>query len=414
MAVPSRRLRMLLALACLAALASPAAAEEGAPSPAEAYAALTAALPAPTAAEGFRFTGVLRLNGKNMGHATLAAHPIKGETPLWEARDHFVMKGRAVPRTEVSTVRMTQALKILEGTSRTSNPDDHGLTWVRSEGGFTAEQATQVEKRLQKRTSFFLHEGTALTTLSATVLFCRLALPKKADYATTVFEVEAGMKRTEDATRPLTFKVLGEQELQGQKVWAVSARKGSKELTILFKPTTREVVAVRIVEGETRLEILPGDMWVMPATDAVTAGMRGMYALAAGDLAILDDVMHWPSLHKQELAKATPEKRAKSTDVEVWRTNVLAGYAKHLQKRPAQMMQQIIKSGKAQIKQEKLEGGRVKLTFGPMMRTMQFVVAPFDGVWQVVEQPGQPKKQGQPKNQGQPTKPAPGSGAPGK
>ncbi len=391
MRVQTLRLCLLVLLLGLALRHAPAAAEEAAPNPAQAYATAVKALAGPTAAESFAFTGVLRLNGKTMGYATLRAGLAAGHEGQWVTEDRFVIKGRAVPTVERSTARLTRQLELLAGTSSSTSPAKGALTWTRTAAGFeVVRPASEAEGTPEAATKTFAHKASALNTMAATLLFCRLALPAKAAYATTIFEVEAGMQG-KPALQPVAIEVLGEQEIQGQKLWVVHARKGGKELTILFKPTTRDVVAVRIVEGKTTLEILPGDMWVMPAPDAVTAGMRGMFALSTGDMAVLDDVLHWPSLHAQELANAPPEKRSTSVDVERWRKNVLAGYAKHLTKRPAAMLQQLIKSGQAQIKQVKLTGGRVRVTFGPMMRNTQFVVAPVDGVWHVVEQPGQPK-----------------------
>ncbi|MDF1700338.1 MAG: hypothetical protein P1V36_04190 [Planctomycetota bacterium] len=393
---------MALAVVVALLLAPTAAAEDDAKAATQAYAQAVKAFPLPLAEAGFEFRGVLHLNDKTLGYAELSVQDAApGAVGQWQARDHFVLKGRAVPRVETTSASLDRSLRPLRGTVQTSDPRDWGLSWESSADGFEVEQrrgekGPEGEPVAKDQVRGFTHQGTALHTMAALVQFCRLVPAKPTTYATTVFEPGAGMEG-KPALQPLVVRVLGEQDFQGRKVLAATAVKAAKEMTVLLVPDTREVIAVRLVEGKSKLEILPGDAWVMPARDALTAGMRAMLGFSAKQLRILDDVVHWPSLHARALAGASPEARERMGDIDTWRTRMLAAWNKQLAERPVAMMQQFIGSQKAQIKAEPLTEGRVKLTFPPMLRSMVVIVAPRHGAWHVVALPPRPK----------PAKPAP-------
>lgn len=381
---------LLLLACCLHVAASTLHAEEAPSTPAvdpaaaaAAYAAAVKRLPAPSAEAGFAFTGVLHINGKNLGFARLTAAPATGDTPRWEAHDHFVLKGRATPSVQRSHAILDPTLTLISGeSSATGEPD---LRWTRTAEGFDVRSGgTDAQQKLMP------HQGTALNTMASTVLLCRLLLAAKATYATTIFEPEDGVKG-KPAMQPVVVEILGETDLQGRTVLAAQAVKEDKTLTMLFQPETKALVALRLEQGTSKVEILPGDLWVMPAGDAVTAGMRAMYGLAAKQLRVLDDVVAWPTAHAAAVARMSEAQREKHGDVEAWRKAMLTLWSEKLTERPAPMMQQFIASQKAQIKQEALEGGRVKLTFPPMLRGMVMVVGEQAGAWHLVDLPAQPK-----------------------
>ena len=211
-------------------------------------------------------------------------------------------------------------------------------------------------------------------------------------YATSVFEPESALKG-EPALLPLQIEIRANERLDGVPVRAAIATKGTKELTVLWKPDSGEVVAVRIVEGETRVEILPADPWDMAAPDAPTAGLRAMLGFAAKQLTVLDDVLHWPSLHAAMLAGLSAEERADALDVEAWRAAMMKGYETRLEARPVEMMRSIIEGVRGQVSQEELGDGRIRLVFPAIMRGMRFDVANVDGAWHVVALPRAPAEE---------------------
>ena len=383
-----RHVAVLLAVAVGAALQPLSVhAEEGETDAAAAFAKAAKTLPAASPDGGFDFTGVLRINGKNLGFARLSAAPDAGEhAARWVARDRFVFKGRAAPSVQESSAHFGAGLALVSGDS--SGSTQPSMTWTRTGEGFAIRWKDEAGEAKEKLVP---HQGMALNTMAATVLFTHHVLATPGTYATAVFEPEDGVKG-EKAMQPVVVKILGEQELQGRKVLAAQAAKEDKTLTMLFKPDTKALVALRLEQGDSKVEILPGDMWVMPAPDAVTAGMRAMLGFASKQLRILDDVIDWPTTHKAALTRMTPEQRKERGDVEAWRNALLSAWSKQLQERPLPMMQQFIGSQKAQIKQEELEGGRVKLTFPPMLRGSTFIVGKsHGGFWHIVDLPPPPK-----------------------
>ncbi len=395
-----RVLGVCLALAACAWLALPAAAEDAPADPEKAYAEAVSKLPEPSKEAGFFFQGVLRIEGKVMGYARFAASPAHAEDAAWVAGDHFVMKGKAVDAAQSSQAWLDRKLVLLRGQARSNRPGAGEITWTRSADGFLIEQAIRAETKdgatAEDRQRAVPHKGTALNTMAATVLFCRMMLPAKATYRTSILEPETAMKGDlvkdpQPALLPVDLEVLGEQDFQGTKVLAVRGRKEDKELTVLFHAKTRDVVAMRLVEGKTTLQILPGDVWVMPALDPVTAGMKALLGFAAKELRILDHVIHWETLYAGLREGKSEEDLAKLPDIETWRKALLAQWGKRPQGAPAAMMKQLIASQKALVKQEDLGGGRFKLTFPEMLRGTQFIVAAVDGVWHVVGFPSKAK-----------------------
>lgn len=391
-----RRLAATFLLAAVAGAApSLARAEDdsaGGTDPARAFAEAVRTLPAPSAEAGFVFTGVLHINGKNLGYARLWARPETGAPMVqWQAGERLVVKGRAVPDDQTSVAYLTPRLALTSGMS-----DKNGqptIRWSRAGEGFRLRWTPQGEGA-EAQVKDVPHQGSALNTMAATVLFCRHLLAKPGTYATSIFEPEDAVKG-EPAFQSVVVTILGEQEFQGRTVLAAQAVKEDKTLTMLFVPDTKALLALRLAHGESKVEILPGDMWVMPAPDPATAGMRAMLGFAAKKLRVLDDAIDWQALHAHALTRMTPAQRKERADPEAWRKALLRTWNQQLQARPVAMMQQFIASQKDAIQQEVIEDhahyddGLVRLTFPPMLRGMQMIVGEQEGVWSVVDLPPQ-------------------------
>jgi hypothetical protein len=373
-------------------------------SPAAAYDAKIAGLPAPAAEHGFRLDGILRLNGKVLGHATVLAEPGGENGEVWRVGDQLVIKTGAQPRIEISQAFFSRTLGMLRGTVQSNKPGEAGIQWVKTDTGFRGTTKVQDGQVTTERVRNFEHAGSALTTLAGTILFARFALPEKATYQSTIFEVESGMKG-EKALHAVTLEVHGERELDGQQVLYVTGQKGEQKLELLFKPEGRELVGVRFEEGEQRIEILKGDVWSSPARDPVAGSLRAALAFGTGDVALLDDVIYWPSFYKSLLAGNPVKEGEQPPAMEAVRKQLLAQWRKTLPKNAPEMIKSVLPQMRAQIKTRKLEGGDVEVLFPEIFRSMKLRMGRQYGFWHLVALPGVGKPADAPKPA--PKQPAP-------
>lgn len=386
-------------------------------SPAEAYSAKIASLPAPAAEYGFRLDGVLRLNGKVVGHATLLAEPGGEDGSVWRVGDQLVIKMGAQPRIDISEAYFSRTLGLLKGRVQSNKPGQAGIQWVKTDKGFRGTTKVLEGQVATERVRNFEHAGSALTTLAGTVLFARFALPEKATYQSTIFEVESGMKGGK-ALHPVTLEVHGERELDGQQVLYVTGQKGEARLELIFKPEGRELVGVRFEEGEQRIEILKGDMWSMPARDPVTASLRAALAFGTGNVELLDDVIYWPSFYKSLLVTHPVKEGETPPTMEAVRKQLLAKWRKILPKNPPKKVTPELRKLRAQIKTRRLQGGDVEVLYPESEQSMKLRMGRRFGFWHlvalpVVEQPKPAPKQPAPKQPAPPKKDGDGEGSGG-
>ena len=394
--MPTRFAAAYLLLAALVPCA-PAWAEDPT-SPAEAYAAKTASLPAPAAADGFRFDGVLRINGKILGHGTLQATPEGGAREAWRVGDLIVIKARAHPTIEFAEARLGRTLDLLEGTVESSKKDSQRITWTRTDTGLRGVTKVTEDDVTKEEVRSFEHAGSAMTTLAGTILFARFALPEKGTYATTIFEVENGMKGKE-ALHPVTIEVVGEQELDGKRVLLVKGRKGEQTLELLFAPEGKELVGVRFEEGPQRVELLKADRWHQPARDALAAANRAAYAFGTGDVDVLDDVILWPVLYEEALKTRPKDAKGEPPDVDTWRQKMVATWRERLPKRPPEMIAQGLEMVTPEIKQVQLAEDVVEVTYPETFRNLRMIVRKAYGFWHLAALPSSaPAPNGAPKD----------------
>ena len=375
--------RALLLVAALASLPALSARAGDEPDPAAAFAARTALLPAPSEAKALRFEGLVRLDGKRMGYAVLEMRAAAGDPPTWVAVDHMVLKPQGVPMSNTATAHLSRSLAPLSGSIVNTRPGGGKITWERTEKGFHATKSAEGAEGVEKS---FEHAGTVLHTLAAVVWFLREALPAKVSYRTSILEVEDGLKG-EPALQPVDLEVLGEQDLQGKKVLVATGTKEGKQLTVLFHPESHDVLGVRLERGGKNFEIVAGDMWTLPAHDALTAGLRAALAFGTGDLEILDDVIDWPRFHAAILKAHPPAADAEPLTVPQLRQKLLQSWQSRLPKNPAGMIRGVLLGLKDTVKQQERDDGSVLLTFPASFKNMQLLVAERDGVWSLVAPP---------------------------
>lgn len=387
--------RAFLSLLCgslllLSSPLAPARAEdaESPASPAEAYKATVAALGVPTKEAGFRFAGVLRWNGQPAGQARISALPMKSEdgTLRWRAKDALMIRMGAKRALRVTTVHFDQHLVPLQGSLRGLAFGQPDVDWVRTETGVQVTVATTEGDVTEQAVHIFKLDDTALSTLAASVLFCRTVLDKPGRYATNVLEVRDALKG-EPILQKVVFEVEGKVTLPGgHTVLAVTGKKGDETLRLLFDPETREPVAIRMQTPKGKIEVLAADKWELPATSAKFAALRTALGLATRNMGILDDVTHWETLHKRAMAARSEEaKKNEGPDLESFRANVLAKWEEHLPQNAPEMIKSVLEASADQIQLEELEGGLVRAVFPETFRGVQMLLGQDGGIWYLAE-----------------------------
>ncbi len=389
-----RLLAALLAVALL--LPAPALADGPAPakvSPKAAYAAKAAGFPAPAREYSFRFDGVLRINGKRLGHVILGSRAMgEGEKAVWGVIDQIVMKAQAMPEVEISEAQLSRTFELLEGKLVTTKPGAPSIEWKRTETGFRAVSRTDeaVADAATETAHDFAHEGTALTTLAATIQFARMVLPTKARYESTMFEAKNGVE-DKPAFQGFSLEVLGEVDFQKTKMLVVRGTKGEQSLELVFTPDKRELVAVKFVAGEQTVEMLKADVWSLAARSPKVAAARAAYAFGTGNVDVLDDVIHWPALYNRMLKNTKPEAGKKPLTIDAWRAGLLKTWRARLPKNAPAMVEAGIKMVDSMVKVEKLADGTAAVQYPPMFKNLRFVVGQKYGFWHLMAMPTQPK-----------------------
>lgn len=354
-----------------------------------AYAKKTAALPEPTAAGGFDFTGVMRVGGKRIGHARMVAAPVQGEdgTMGWEVKEAVVVKVTAVPEVKVGQARLDRQLNLVSGSVRSTKAGEGGIRWEKTEKGIRAFRKMEKDGVAQEEVRN--HEVTthALTTLAATVLFLKSALPQPGKFATRILRFQESFKG-EPLAEETMLEVVGEQELDGHPVMVATGRRGDRVLTVLFDPKTQDPIGLRIEGPRMKLEVLAGDQWSLPATKAIGAALRAAYSFGTGDLEVLDDVVHWKSLYKKALdARSEEQKQKEAITIDQFREKVMTQLQKSLPKNPPEMIGGVVASIEDQVKLEEQEDGTVKAVFPAVFKNLEVVVGAEGGIWYLVQLP---------------------------
>ena len=375
--------RVLPVLLLLLVSGAPALAGDE-PTPAQAYEAKVKSLPAPSREAGFVFRGVMRLNGKRAGHAKLSAQPseAKDGSVRWLTKDAMMIKLQAMPMLRVATAEFDQTLTPVAGVVRSVGMGMPLMEWKRTETGVTIVMKQEAEDGTVTPSLKNLEfTGRALTTMSATILFCRQVLDKPATYATRVLNITDAATKGEPLAEAVTLEFEGLQKMDGgHEVLAVKGTKGKETLALLFDPKTKQPIALRLDDGKRKIEILRGDEWTLPAETREAAALRTAFALGTGNVDILDDVTHWPTMYREAMA-------ARGTQVEdlsgldEFRNAVLAGWRKGLPKNPAEMIKNVLKMMGPQVKYEEKEGGKLIAVFPEMFKGVKIGLLNEGGIW---------------------------------
>ncbi|MHC5010180.1 MAG: hypothetical protein ACYTG6_04415 [Planctomycetota bacterium] len=397
MRVSLRTLAAAAPLALLLLLPLAASAEDEL-SPDDRYARATGALPAPGEAGGFTFDGDLVVNGALSGtchfSAVPAAAPSDPDGPLhWKTTDRLTVGDGALRIEHVAY--STSALLPVEGRESDNSEGERAYAWKRESDAMkvvaTGEGMADVARAAP-------HEDPSLTTLAAVFLFCRLAPMEPATYGTRSFDPSWDFLKAETPFREVVLEMRGEGTWEERPALLVQGTRGKATLDAAFDVETRDFLGARLFEeGRMDLRFVPkgsvappegGDVLRSPATTPEAAAARAGYAFATADMEVLEDVIHWPTLH-EALRDPTDEEQP---TLDEFRAGVLASLEQNLQPNPRGMIEGIVKSilGSDGLEVERQGEDRAVVTFPAMFRNLQVKVGEIDGVWYLVELPRGP------------------------
>lgn len=393
---------LLVALAALTgALPGTIAEEEASPSPAEQFSRQLDRLPAPTAEAAFRFEGAILAGEQRMGTVKMAGVPtdLPSGARGWRITESVSMMGGQMMRE--AEALLDRRLQPIEGRLRQQDPGEgpSRVTWSKGEAGFTvvrqrgdADPDEPVE---------IAHEGDTLTSITALWLFCSLSLGEKGSYATRVFEPapSAGESTFEDAT----WSLEGEGTWLGEAAVIMRGEKESVAVEAGFDPATRAMLGADFRrENGMVLAFRPAseaptpaegeDPFAAPATSAENAALTAAMAFATGDVDLVDEIVHWPTVYdgmkaEHDARTAGVEDAPPFPDAETLRGQILANLKTSLPTNPRPMIEAGLKMVKAQLVTEALEGEITRVKFPAMFQNMVLDVGERDGKWYLVRFP---------------------------
>ena len=395
---------LLLLLAC--GLTAPSFAKD-APTPAEAFAAAAAALPAPSADHAFTFEGQALMNGTSFGTMSFSCKPEKGPNgeAWWLIEEGFDMGGGEMVRSSVAT--LDQQLRPIRGKVTGKDPDVESfeITWTRSATGFTLKHAVTTDGETTVTEEEVAHEGRTMTTFTALWLFGRQTLPTKGSYEAVVFEPDP------DDVDPMfevgTWTVGEETDWQEQRVLVLKGMKGDdKDVEGFYDPTTKALLGVRLgsrTQGFS-MDVVPakaaqdpaadtgGDLYARPAKNAKEAALQAAMAFGSGNVELLSRVIHWPSIYdglkaQHEAESAGDPDAEPFPDLATVKASIEAQYTEVLPKNPRGMIEMALKAVEGQLTTKALDGGITRVSFPPLFESLKLDVAERDGAWHLVRLP---------------------------
>ena len=187
-------MRRVLPVLLLLLVGGPALAGDE-PTPAQAYESKVESLPEPSAEMGFHFRGVMRLNGKRAGHATLSAAPMpkKDGATRWLTKDALMIKVAAVPMVRVATAEFDRQLNPQAGVVRTAGMGLPLMEWKRSEAGITILAGSDVQSGVFPGASLHRELATLVAAGLTPAEAIRAATLDPARYLAGTDEIDSGL-----------------------------------------------------------------------------------------------------------------------------------------------------------------------------------------------------------------------------
>lgn len=355
-------------------------------------------LPEPSREAGFVFEGEIVVGGSVEGTFALSAAPahLPGTEQgpwLWRLEERRA-RGEGEDAVEVrAQAYLERNLSPLRGElSRTQHGETSTWTWMRKDTRISIRKTGPNARPLPR---FVEAQRPTLTTLAAAVLLARHAPAAAPSLAGDSFHPDFEVLLGQDPFVATELRLEGVETWRGRPAFLARGRWRGRELTLALDPERRAPLGLRLArKGESPEELLPrgtgahgtaGDVFTRPAKSAQAAALRAGFAFSTNDMEVLGDVIHWPTLRErmgdQVPASVTPEQ-------------FRSGLLKRLEEtaknpQPPEMMRMVLQGMLGTLKEEQTADG-VKVTFPPMFRGLQVLVAEIEGIWYLIELPKSP------------------------
>lgn len=430
-----RILLSLVAFGLLAPLAPCAQAEEQAGStPAQAFEAARAKLPAPSAEAGFRFEAIVQAQGMQLGTAVFEArlHPQDGGESQWRLTERIALKAPGVDQTEEHVLYVDRYLQPLRGRRiEVKQGKEIASDWTRTAEAFVV-RVTPAGGESQTHTVPV--QGFVAPSMMVAILFTALHGPATAEYELMTVDVTPDDEEAddqddtedddadeddddadddededgegEDGESPFEqaqLRLGGKGKWKGVDAALVSGQRDDTSFEWAHDLAGGALIGLRFTKkGGIPIEILPAAQetgaavdFSAVATSAQLAAAQTLIAFASADAALLTQVLDWPSIHAEQKAQYERDSAGQPDaepypDVEEFQAQFLEGMrsrAEAGQTFPREMMENALRGQLEQLTLTRLEGGRVRVTFPPIFRNFSAVVAEREGRWYLVELP---------------------------
>lgn len=371
----------VLLLACV-----PLRAADDAPTPAERFRAAAAALPAPRGDLGFRTDGVLRAGGAGIGTFRLSARPaLRGGSIVWEVEDRAHLRvGEHVLDLE-TRARLDRSLGLLDGeAARTEDGRTVRVRFVREDGkirlrrqeGEQAETVREIDR-----------PGPALATLSALVLFSRLAPEGPAEYEAYGFDPFPPGERYVDR---LGLSARGKAKWEDAEARLFVREDERRVLTIALAPGDAALRGLRMEEKSGLVvDYVPAADGRDPAREALfeppadtpeKAALLLALAYGTGDAGLLDRMVDWESVHR-EFRRKNPDSKVGADDL---RRELLARLEKQDAKRDRDEVIAFLRGVRPHLAVARPAADRATVTFPESYGRLTFsLLRGADGDWRL-------------------------------
>lgn len=393
--------RLVLVLLLSLGLGGSALAKEEVPTPAEAFAQAVGRMPLPSRASDFDLTFDVRSGGESIGTAFLGARAVgRADDARWVLRHSLDL---TKPRRQQATVmtlsrglRMSSGSQYLARGAAAGGVVERGtryVAWKRDVESLDVWLSGELEAPKQVSVP---DVGPTLGGLAGAVLFGRHCRAEDAHFTYSILRPGKIGDSGEQPTRPVTLEVEASGWYGTRRALILTHSSSSGSPTVIYlDPTTRDVLAIEraVSTRSAGVSYVPKRSAPVGSAESSTQpgsardlAERALFAFATHDMESLEPLFHWPTLARNVMGG--PQEPAV---VEAFRKSFLQGVLKGLRNtstaQPPEVARTMVGENAAELREEPLSDGRVRLTYGEVLANMQFVAARIDGRWLLVELP---------------------------
>jgi hypothetical protein len=348
----------------------------------EAWRAVREALPAPDEAAAYVVEGVVRMDGKDAGPFRLAVsaapNPLGAGPMVWRVETRLPFA-----REEAY---WTRALVPLSG--RVEDPG-RGRRHVWRRGAEGVETSIfEGDDEVARRT--VEEEGPAVLPWAGLLLLARTLPAARFEGEALRFRPEFEPMAAERPYEPISLAVRPDGRFDGRPALLLEAKEEDRTVVIAVEPEGRTLVGLRAsAPGRPVLDLVveaaaPGaDPFEGPAGRPAVAALRAWYAFTTADRAVLDAVIHWPSV-RASLGDQVPA----SVTPEAFREAMLARLLETIEDpRDGADARPVGLAALPDFRVEETGEGRAEVVLPPRLKGLRLRVGLVDGHWYLVELP---------------------------